>query len=222
MCSFTIGCDPEIVTRLNGKFVNAHNYYKSNSSFGLDGCKSIAELRPGFSESPIDLTSKIYQIIEYVICPYCNSDKLGKISRGRFKCYKCKKEWHKRKGSILEAKHINSNIFLAIIKLFSDSTGVTAIAFELNLDVKTVTDFYDDLAGAILKEYSLEASTFANSVFYLTQQKNAEIRVLENADQINIGKETFGKFKILRNRNLDLSYSFSYKFVWVQSNRQKN
>ena len=65
MCSFTLGCDPEIVTRLNGKFVNAHNYYKSASSFGLDGCESIAELRPGFSESPIDLTAKIYQIIEY-------------------------------------------------------------------------------------------------------------------------------------------------------------
>jgi len=65
MCSFTIGCDPEIVTRLNGKFVPAHNYFKSNSSFGLDGCESIAEVRPGYSESPIDLTSKIYQIIEY-------------------------------------------------------------------------------------------------------------------------------------------------------------
>jgi hypothetical protein len=47
------------------KIVNAHNYYKSNSSIGLDGCESIAELRPGYSESPIDLTAKIYQIIEY-------------------------------------------------------------------------------------------------------------------------------------------------------------
>jgi len=65
MRTFTLGCDPELACRLNGKFVNAHNYYKSSSSFGLDGCESIAELRPGFSESPIDLTSKIYQILEY-------------------------------------------------------------------------------------------------------------------------------------------------------------
>ena len=63
--SFTLGADPELVVRLNGKFANAHNYFKSNSSFGLDGCEAVAELRPGFSESPIDLTSKIYQIIEY-------------------------------------------------------------------------------------------------------------------------------------------------------------
>ena len=51
--SFTIGCDPELVLRKNGKFVSASNYYKKNASFGLDGCNSIAELRPGYSESPI-------------------------------------------------------------------------------------------------------------------------------------------------------------------------
>ena len=65
MCSFTLGADPELVVRQNGRFQNAHNYFKSQSSFGLDGNESIAELRPGFSESPIDLTAKIYQIIEY-------------------------------------------------------------------------------------------------------------------------------------------------------------
>lgn len=63
--SFTLGCDPELLCRLNGKFVPAFNYFKSNSSFGLDGCESVAELRPGFSESPIDLTAKIKIILEY-------------------------------------------------------------------------------------------------------------------------------------------------------------
>lgn len=63
--SFTIGCDPELICQRNGQFVPAHNYFKSNSSFGLDGCESTAEIRPGFSESPVDLTSKIYQILNY-------------------------------------------------------------------------------------------------------------------------------------------------------------
>lgn len=63
--SFTIGCDPELICKSNGRFTPAHNYYKSQSSFGLDGCESTAEIRPGQSESPIDLTSKIYQILEY-------------------------------------------------------------------------------------------------------------------------------------------------------------
>ena len=63
--SFTIGCDPELICRRNGTFTPAHNYFKSASSFGLDGCESTAEIRPGYSESPVDLTSKIYQILEY-------------------------------------------------------------------------------------------------------------------------------------------------------------
>lgn len=65
MCSFTIGCDPELICRRNGQFVAANKFFKSNSSFGLDGCNSVAEIRPGFSDSPIDLTAKIYQILEY-------------------------------------------------------------------------------------------------------------------------------------------------------------
>jgi len=63
--SFTIGCDPELICKRNGQFVPANNYFKANSSFGLDGCDSTAEIRPGYSESPIDLTSKIFQILEY-------------------------------------------------------------------------------------------------------------------------------------------------------------
>jgi len=63
--SFTIGCDPELLCRREGRYVPAHNYFKSNSSFGLDGCESIAECRPGYSESPIDLTAKLKTIIEY-------------------------------------------------------------------------------------------------------------------------------------------------------------
>ena len=61
----TLGCDPELVCRINGKFTPAHHHFKSNSSMGLDGNESVAEIRPGFSESPIDLTAKIRTILEY-------------------------------------------------------------------------------------------------------------------------------------------------------------
>jgi Phage phiEco32-like COOH.NH2 ligase-type 2 len=63
--SFTIGADPELICFKNGFFSPAHHYFKTNSSFGLDGCDSTAELHPGYSESPVDLTSKIFQALEY-------------------------------------------------------------------------------------------------------------------------------------------------------------
>ena len=63
--SFTIGADPELGIRLNGSHAHARRFFKANSSFGLDGNDSTAELRPGYSESPIDLTAKIRTILEY-------------------------------------------------------------------------------------------------------------------------------------------------------------
>jgi len=63
--SFTIGCDPELVCFRNGVYTPAHHYFKQRSSFGLDGNESIAEVRPGYSESPIDVTAKIKTILEY-------------------------------------------------------------------------------------------------------------------------------------------------------------
>ena len=61
----TLGCDPELVCRLNGEFTSASNYFKFRSSMGLDGNEEIAELRPGYSTSPIDLTAKIRSVLEY-------------------------------------------------------------------------------------------------------------------------------------------------------------
>jgi hypothetical protein len=63
--SLTLGCDPELICRINGQFTSANNDFKQNSSMGLDGNNSVAELRPGYSESPIDLTSKIRTVLEY-------------------------------------------------------------------------------------------------------------------------------------------------------------
>ena len=63
--SFTIGCDPELGLRLNGVSVSAEHYYKSNSSCGIDGNGYTCEIRPGYSESPIDLTAKIKTVLEY-------------------------------------------------------------------------------------------------------------------------------------------------------------
>lgn len=63
--SFNMGCDPELMCHRRGFYVPASNYFRQNSSFGLDGCESIAECRPGISSSPIDLTAKLRTVIEY-------------------------------------------------------------------------------------------------------------------------------------------------------------
>jgi hypothetical protein len=63
--AITLGCDPELILRRDDRISPAHDHFKAKSPFGTDGCSNVAEIRPGFSESPVDLTSKIYQILEY-------------------------------------------------------------------------------------------------------------------------------------------------------------
>lgn len=67
----TLGCDPELACAIDGAFVDAHLYFQKSGSMGCDGCESIAEIRPGISSSPVDLTAKIWKILEgaYKSCP---------------------------------------------------------------------------------------------------------------------------------------------------------
>jgi len=56
--SFILGCDPELLCRRNGKYVSESNYFKNNSSFGLDEGNEIAEPRLGYSESQIGFSGQ--------------------------------------------------------------------------------------------------------------------------------------------------------------------
>ena len=51
-------------------------------------------------------------------CPFCEENSIGRIRRNFLKCYKCKKEWSIRKGSILEKMKISFSKFVLAIKLF--------------------------------------------------------------------------------------------------------
>ena len=114
--SFTIGADPELVCRKQGQFISAHNYFKANSSCGLDGCEAVFEARGFYDESVIDLTSKIYQVLDYA---HDKAPKLEFISG------------HFVDGYLLEVIHI----FLFLKFLFEYS--YLPRPFIINGDVKT-------------------------------------------------------------------------------------
>jgi transposase-like protein len=87
-------------------------------------------------------------------CPYCGSDKIGSISRGRIKCYKCKKEWHKRKRSFLEGRHISAAKFVALLKLYSEELNPVTISKEISIERKAVLDIIHSIKLIILKDFS--------------------------------------------------------------------
>jgi transposase len=71
-------------------------------------------------------------------CDKCGSDKLGRIRRGKVKCYKCKHEWNQRQGSMLEGINLNTNKILLFIKLVEYNFNDYKIGKELRMNGRTV------------------------------------------------------------------------------------
>jgi transposase len=149
----------------------------------------------------------------YTECPYCGSNKLGQLSRNRIKCYICKKEWHKRKGSFLEGKHISSGLMIGIIKLFSDGVGISSIANELDLDIKTVIYIVPKL-----RQYFIDTDLLKS----MGELKSFNIVSFSNRIQIEFPNSTIKKSKIdifatveiVKVRLPDKSFTYKTKLIW--------
>ena len=61
-------------------------------------------------------------------CPYCKSNRIGRVRRGKYKCYGCRKEWGPRRGSIFEGLRVPLVRVLIAIKLFELDTSVREAA----------------------------------------------------------------------------------------------
>ena len=86
----------------------------------------------------------------YITCPFCGEDRIGRVRRFKYKCYRCNKEWGVRRGSILEGLKIPFTKFLMTIKLFELDTSVRESAKRLGLAYNTVYHHYQILRHAIL------------------------------------------------------------------------
>ena len=65
MSKLTIGADPEFMLGKKGKLVEANRVIKNREcGFGCDGHAATGELRPGYSESILELMAKIENILQ--------------------------------------------------------------------------------------------------------------------------------------------------------------
>jgi transposase len=86
---------------------------------------------------------------KYTTCPFCGENRIGRVRRTKYKCYRCNKEWGVRRGSILEGLKIPFTKFLMAIKLFELDTSVRESAKQLGLAYNTVYHLYQILRYAI-------------------------------------------------------------------------
>ena len=75
-------------------------------------------------------------------CPYCKGERIGKIRRGLCKCYHCRKEWSRRRGSRFEKSRVPYQKVLLAIKLFELETSVRKASKQLGLAYNTTYSLY--------------------------------------------------------------------------------
>jgi transposase len=152
---------------------------------------------------------------KFTECPHCGSDKIGHVSRGRIKCYKCKKEWHKRKGSFLEGKQISCSKFIAFLKLYSDEIGVNKISSELNLDIKSIIELHTLLRTKIIHSYySLKPDISSKYILYIIDHKI----MLQTQKKFSGDEHPQSEYMLVnfdRTKEYGNLYSFLIRAEWV-------
>lgn len=84
-------------------------------------------------------------------CPYCGNKHFGKVRRNLYKCYRCKREWSVRKGSILEKSKVSFSKFILALKLFELELPVLKASKELGLNYNTVHKLFTLIRERIYK-----------------------------------------------------------------------
>jgi len=87
-------------------------------------------------------------------CPYCGNKHFGKVRRNMYKCYRCKREWGVRKGSILEKTKISFSKLLLALKLFELEVPVLKAARELGFSYNTVHRLFTLIRECIYRSTS--------------------------------------------------------------------
>ena len=149
-------------------------------------------------------------------CPYCNSDKIGRISRGRVKCYKCKKEWHKRKGSFLEGKQISCSKFIAFLKLYADEIGINQITSELVLNKKTAIYLVKEIRNNVIPDSITNDTHESNCAIIFEKNDSVHLAFNSQTNQKNVCIINFERYK--EQGNL---YSFMIKSTSSKKGRHK-
>ncbi len=145
-------------------------------------------------------------------CPYCNSEKIGHIRRGKIKCYSCKKEWNKRKGSFLEFRRIKYSKFIAFIKLYSEDYNFNQIASELNIDIKSTTLLHLDLRRSIVNDFINTLNLSASKIILFQESNHIVLKYLRKEETINQAIEHY-QLCIKRSYGIGKTYSFKLKTI---------
>lgn len=114
-------------------------------------------------EEAEDYLRKTGVLQPFTECPYCKGERIGKIRRGLYKCYHCRKEWSRRRGSRLEQSRVPFQKVLLAIKLFELETSVRKAAKQLGLAYNTTYNL-NNLIRQVIIPLTKENQRFSGEI----------------------------------------------------------
>lgn len=146
-------------------------------------------------------------------CPFCSSKTIGNIRRGLLKCYRCKKEWNRRKHSFLESKHITNSKFIGFMKLYSNEMGVILICNELEIDRKHGVILFNDLRKVLFSNMPRFNDKSEKVILWADKQNILKIQFVESK---YVPPEAKGYLELSFNRYKEYGglYSFLINSDW--------
>lgn len=146
----------------------------------------------------------------YTDCIYCGSSHLGRVSRGRVKCYACKSEWKQRKGSLLEGMHISSSTFIGCMKFFADGLNASRCAEELEVSPKLTRRLFNIFRQSLIPT-KLRTSPTSNKITFTIRQMDTKIHLDWTAsDNTENGK--FASIYAVRSKDKDGRYCYNFEY----------
>ncbi len=157
-------------------------------------------------------------------CERCGSEKLGRIRRGRYKCYGCKSEWGPRSGSILHGQNITSSKFIGLLKLFELEHTAKQSAINLDLDLKTTKNLFHKVRLRISnmseEEYLNHCnniSSWEHDMLISTTDRKIKIEMTSGTEVI----KELSKLKKIPFNYRGVEYSFQFNDVKARKIKQK-
>ena len=117
------------------------------------GLKELAQLS---EPQAIEILQQYGLLRKWKRCPYCRSQRFGLGRRYHWRCWRCRREWSPRKGSVLERFRIGYGCFLWTVKLFELGVPAQRAAEQLQLSAPTVYKLYRMIREVLQKAQQKE------------------------------------------------------------------
>ena len=150
---------------------------------------------------------------KFETCIYCNSSSLGRIRRGKIKCYSCKKEWNRRKGSIIESSKISLIQFILFLKLYSYDFVTRIISKEISFSKDKIIELQkiirEEMFNSISVKNDIDKSIAVGQGIKLFLDNNHNIRIVSSEFLLN---KSLKYYEISFCRKRDNYSNYYYKF----------